>query len=280
MFSSTKFSKAKSAITAEIAHDLSEDEPEAKGEEGEEEEEDKSESGDDDIVPPSPKEVEMPSVAGPKVPSEAKLDTVEKQVDAVIATIVPPLPSKTVEPVVNPETIRLLELKEEMGRASVKKRGGAKEQKQQEDKKRRTRGSKGKKPRSSSGKVASKRKSSGDKFVHKNTVPMERPKKAHRYRPGTVALREIRRYQKSTDLLLKKSPFQRLVREIAQEAKAEARFQATALEALQESAEAYLVSLFEDSNMAAIHSKRVTVMAKDLRHVMNICAQHRHFRHT
>ncbi len=89
-------------------------------------------------------------------------------------------------------------------------------------------------------------------------------KKPHRYRPGTVALREIRKYQKSTDLLIRKLPFQRLVREIAQEFKGELRFQSTAILALQEAAEAYLVSLFEDTNLCAIHAKRVTIMPKDV----------------
>ncbi|CAG7849987.1 Histone H3 [Serendipita indica DSM 11827] len=85
-------------------------------------------------------------------------------------------------------------------------------------------------------------------------------KKPHRFRPGTVALREIRRYQKSTELLIRKLPFQRLVREIAQDL----RFQSSAVLALQEAAEAYLVSLFEDTNLAAIHAKRVTIQPKDL----------------
>jgi len=67
-----------------------------------------------------------------------------------------------------------------------------------------------------------------------------------------VALREIRRYQKSTDLLIRKLPFQRLVREIASDFKSDLRFQSSTIEALQESAEAYLVSLFEDSNLCAI----------------------------
>jgi histone H3 len=89
-------------------------------------------------------------------------------------------------------------------------------------------------------------------------------KKPHRYRPGTVALREIRRYQKSTDLLIKKLPFQRLVREIAQDFKNDVRFQSTAILALQEAAEAYLVSLFEDTNACAIHAKRVTILPKDI----------------
>ena len=89
-------------------------------------------------------------------------------------------------------------------------------------------------------------------------------KKPHRYRPGTVALREIRKYQKSTDLLIRKLPFQRLVREIAQDFRADLRFQSSAVLALQEAAEAYLVGLFEDTNLCAIHAKRVTIMPKDI----------------
>lgn len=89
-------------------------------------------------------------------------------------------------------------------------------------------------------------------------------KKPHRYRPGTVALREIRRYQKSTELLIRKLPFQRLVREIAQDFKTDLRFQGSAVLALQESAEAYLVGLFEDTNLAAIHAKRVTIFPRDI----------------
>jgi histone H3/H4 len=81
---------------------------------------------------------------------------------------------------------------------------------------------------------------------------------------GTVALREIRKYQKSTDLLIRKLPFQRLVREIAQDFKNDLRFQSSAIAALQEAAEAYLVGLFEDANLCAIHSKRVTIMPKDI----------------
>jgi histone H3 len=92
----------------------------------------------------------------------------------------------------------------------------------------------------------------------------EKVKKPHRYRPGTVALREIRKYQKSTELLIRKLPFQRLVREIAQGFMTDLRFQSSAVLALQEAAETYLVSLFEDTNLAAIHAKRVTIMPKDL----------------
>lgn len=108
-------------------------------------------------------------------------------------------------------------------------------------------------------------------------------KKPHRYKPGTVALREIRRYQKSTELLIRKLPFQRLVgphatlrsprratnvalkvREIAQDFKSDLRFQSSAIGALQESVESYLVSLFEDTNLCAIHAKRVTIQSKDI----------------
>jgi histone H3/H4 len=81
---------------------------------------------------------------------------------------------------------------------------------------------------------------------------------------GTVALREIRRYQRSTELLIRKAPFQRLVREVAQDLKPDLRFQVSAIMALQEACEAYLVGLFEDCNLCAIHAKRVTIMPKDL----------------
>ena len=75
---------------------------------------------------------------------------------------------------------------------------------------------------------------------------------------------EIRRYQKSTELLIRKLPFQRLVREIAQDFKTDLRFQSAAIGALQEASEAYLVGLFEDTNLCAIHAKRVTIMPKDI----------------
>ena len=89
-------------------------------------------------------------------------------------------------------------------------------------------------------------------------------KKPHRYRPGTVALREIRKYQKSYDLLIRKLPFQRLVREIANDFKTDLRFQGSATSALQEAGESYLVGLFEDTNLVAIHAKRKTIQVKDI----------------
>ena len=84
------------------------------------------------------------------------------------------------------------------------------------------------------------------------------------FQPGVMALREIRHYQKSSALLIRKLPFQRLVREIAQDFKTDLRFQAAAILCLQEAAEAYLVGLFEDTNLCAIHAKRVTILPRDL----------------
>ena len=104
----------------------------------------------------------------------------------------------------------------------------------------------------------------GSKAARKSAPAIGGVKKPHRYRPGTVALREIRKYQKSTELLIRKLPFQRLVREIAQDFKTDLRFQSSAVLALQEASESYLVGLFEDTNLCAIHAKRVTIMPKDM----------------
>lgn len=121
------------------------------------------------------------------------------------------------------------------------------------------------------------------KTAKKTTAVSGNIKKPHRFRPGTVALREIRKFQKSvrmferdeqTDLLIRKLPFQRLVREISQEFKSDLRFQAQAVLALQEAAEAYLVGLFEDTNLCAIHAKRVTIMPKDMQLARRIRGEH------
>lgn len=96
------------------------------------------------------------------------------------------------------------------------------------------------------------------------TTPIKKPR---RYRPGTLALREIRKYQKNTDLLIRKAPFQRLAREILAEIRghdAPFRMQGSALAAIQEASEAYLVRLFEDINHCAVHARRVTIQPKDL----------------
>ncbi|XP_054600031.1 histone H3-like centromeric protein A [Nothobranchius furzeri] len=95
-------------------------------------------------------------------------------------------------------------------------------------------------------------------------IPPVSPKK-RRYRPGTRALMEIRKYQKSTDLLLRKAPFARLVHEVCQSyTRGNLRWQVFALLALQEAAEAFLVLLFSDANLCAIHAKRVTVFPRDI----------------
>ncbi|KAK7282364.1 hypothetical protein RIF29_11062 [Crotalaria pallida] len=119
----------------------------------------------------------------------------------------------------------------------------------------------------------SARKSTGGKVprkylaaqaARKSAPAPSKVKKPHRFRPGTVALREIRKYQKSTELLIRKLPFQRLVREIAQNINIGIRFQNSAVSALQEAAEAYLVSVFEDTCLCALHAKRVTIKPKDI----------------
>ena len=98
--------------------------------------------------------------------------------------------------------------------------------------------------------------------------------KPHRYRAGTVALKDIRHYQGSTALLIRKLPFQRLVREIAQDFKTDLWFQSAAVLCLQEAAEAYLVRLFDDANLCAIHARRVTIMPKDLFLARRIRGEH------
>jgi histone H3 len=110
-------------------------------------------------------------------------------------------------------------------------------------------------------KKAPAKKTSGIKKTPAQRGPA---KKAHRWKPGTVALREIRKYQMGTELLVRKLPFQRFVREIAQDYKKDLRFQSNAILALQEASEAYLISLFEDTNLCAIHAKRVTIQDKDM----------------
>ncbi|XP_049712878.1 uncharacterized protein LOC126060665 [Elephas maximus indicus] len=120
------------------------------------------------------------------------------------------------------------------------------------------------------------RKQLATKAARKSAPATGGVKKPHRYRPGTVALREIRRYQKSTELLIRKLPFQRLVREIAQDFKTDLRFQSSAVMALQEACEAYLVGLFEDTNLCAIHAKRVTIMPKDIQLARRIRGERAH----
>ena len=126
--------------------------------------------------------------------------------------------------------------------------------------------------RKSAGKVARKGiasagKKSGSKKAKKAAAggsSSSGVKKAFRFRPGTVALREIRRYQKGTELLLRKAPFQRLVREIAVSGKEGLRFQSSAVLAIQEATEAHMVNLFADTCLCAIHGRRVTIMPKDI----------------
>ncbi|GKB18226.1 histone H3.2 [Tanacetum coccineum] len=108
------------------------------------------------------------------------------------------------------------------------------------------------------------RKQLATKAARKSAPTTGGVKKPHRFRPGTIALREIQKYQKGTELLIRKLPFQRLVREIAQDFKTYLRFQSSTVSALQEASEAYLVGVFEDINICAIHAKKVMIMPKDM----------------
>ena len=111
------------------------------------------------------------------------------------------------------------------------------------------------------------------KATHKSAPATGGVKKPHHYRPGTVALCEICCYQKSTELLICKLPFQHLVCEIAQDFKTDLCFQSSAVMALQEASEAYLVGLFEDTNLCAIHAKCLTIMPKDIQLARCICGE-------
>ena len=109
----------------------------------------------------------------------------------------------------------------------------------------------------------------------RNTLGTGEIKKPMRYKPGTVALREIRRYQKSTELLIRKLAMARIIREAAQDFRKDLRFQKDAIAAVHEAAEAYAVALMEDTNLCAIHAKRVTIMPKDMqlaRRIRGECA--------
>jgi histone H3 len=124
-------------------------------------------------------------------------------------------------------------------------------------------------------------KTSKGKYTEGEDEEHQKKKKKRRYRPGTVALREIRRYQKSTELLLKKAPFSRLVREIADQAAYEKalRFRPDGMEALQVAAEEFITEILESANLNAIFNKRVTVMDKDIKHCVRIADQYRFLRY-
>ena len=132
-----------------------------------------------------------------------------------------------------------------------------------------------------------RRKFISHKMLRKGIKPTGGLKKPHRYRPGMVVLREIRWYQRSTKNLIKWTPFQKLIREISQEYRiyldgpgtpsVQVRFQSTAIAALQEAAENYIVGLFEDMNLLAIHARQVTIMPRDIRLVLHIRGDHYHW---
>ena len=132
------------------------------------------------------------------------------------------------------------------------------------------------------------RKHISHKVLRKGIVPTGGIKKPHRYQPGMVALREIRRYQRSAENLIKRSPFQKLIREISQEYRicpdgpespsVQVRFQSTAIAALQEAAENFILGLFEDVNLLAIHARHVTIMLRDIHLALPIRGDHHRWR--
>ncbi|OIV96989.1 hypothetical protein TanjilG_31880 [Lupinus angustifolius] len=101
--------------------------------------------------------------------------------------------------------------------------------------------------------------------ARKSSTRISAVKKHRRFKPGSVALKEIKKYQKSTENLIPKLPFQRLVQEIGQKIKPGLRFQDIAIASLQEAAEAYVVKLFEDTLFCATHAKRVTIVPDDMK---------------
>ena len=123
---------------------------------------------------------------------------------------------------------------------------------------------------SAAAKLQSKKKAS----IEKKTAPALGGLKKRRFKAGTVALREIRKYQKSTDLMLPRAPFQRLVRSICHDIDHDLRFQSQALIALQEASEAYITGIFEDANLCALHAKRVTLMKADMMLARRIRGDH------
>jgi len=100
----------------------------------------------------------------------------------------------------------------------------------------------------------------------------ERKKK--RRKAGTVALRQIKYYQETTNLLLRCLPFERLVKEIAESLTSDGtqkyRWKLSALQVLQYAVESYLTALLEDTNKAAVHAKRVTIRPEDMRLVRDL----------
>ena len=104
-------------------------------------------------------------------------------------------------------------------------------------------------------------------------LPSHQMQKKRRFRPGTVALREICQYQGSTDLLIRGAPFQWVIYEIMWGIRGDLGVWVVVVEGLWGVAEAYLVGLFEDSNLCAIHAKWVTIMPRDVQLARRICRE-------
>ena len=119
-----------------------------------------------------------------------------------------------------------------------------------------------------------------DRYVRQKRREKQRKQSLKRvekkYTPSELALYEIRKYQRSTDLLISKIPFARLVKEVTDEFTTkdqDLRWQSMAIMALQEASEAYLVGLLEHTNLLALHAKRITIMKKDMQLARRIRGQ-------
>ena len=118
----------------------------------------------------------------------------------------------------------------------------------------------------------------GGKAPRKEFLKAGKVKKTWKYQPRTVALHEICKFQKSTELLIQKLPFSWLVCKIALEVgKYDLCFQGHTILCLQEATEAYLVGVMEDTNLCALHAKRVTIMPKDIQLAQHISREHLHY---
>lgn len=107
-------------------------------------------------------------------------------------------------------------------------------------------------------------KKTSDEKLPTKKAPASDIKRKRRQRPGSLALREIRKYQKGTDLVIRKLPFQRLIREQADIWFPGCRFSTSSLSALQECTESYLTGLMEDSQLCTVHARRQTLFQKDM----------------
>jgi histone H3/H4 len=287
------------------------EEEEEEGDDSEEEEEE--EEGDGDAKEAEISDTEMKEILGTE-PVSVPSDPVEMleqlaatqrnksgigEVDAVMARVIPTSPKptsaskkkggkKAAKKATKKAAKKQPKAASVVRKAPTKAEAGAEEKRSrlhelQEEKERRGKIAAEASKRNDRKKHARKtdRKATLSQLTKQTVNPDKKPRKKHRYRPGTVALREIRRYQKNTDPVIPKKPFERLVREIVQEAKVgylhDVRLEKEAMFALQEIAEDFIVKLMETSNLNSIFNKRVTLMDRDIKHSLRIDSRYQQY---